>query len=476
MSIKKSIIHGIKWTASAKMVSQLATWGITIYIMRLLTPEDYGLLAMATVFTAFLLLLSEVGLGPALVQTKEIDKERLQQAFGVIIVSNVILTGIANIFAGGIAQFFDEPRLENIVRLLSIQFPINALTIIPGVLLQRNLSFKQQSLIELTTAILTSVSTLIFATKGLGVNSIVFGTLTGALVRCVSLYIVSPIYLKPSFRWKSIKDQYSYGRSVSTGRILWFFFNQIDTLIIGKILGKDALGIYSVAMHIASMPVQRISAIIGQVAFPVLARYQNDITSIRKTTIDAVSYISFIGFPLLWGISSVSDDLIIVLLGETWQSAIIPLKLISIMLPLRLIANILPSATDAIGKPELNLRNIQLATSVMPIAFLIGAQYGIIGVTLAWVTIYPLILLFNAFRITKPLGIKKIEFLSCIIPSLITALLMYIIVKALYYNTLYFSSTERLIILPITGASTYLTLSYFTNKKIILSLISKANK
>lgn len=476
MSITKSLSSGIKWTASAKILSQLATWGITIYIMRLLTPEDYGLLAMATVFTAFLLLLSEVGLGPALVQTSEIDNERLSQSFGVIIVSNIILMGIANIFAGTIALFFDEPRLENIIRLLSLQFPINALTILPSVQLQRNLLFKLQSLTELITAILTSISTLIFAINGTGVNAIVYGTLVGALVRCISLYVVFPIYLKPSFRWESITKQFAFGRSISTGRILWFVFNQIDTLIIGKLLGKDALGIYSIAMHIASMPVQRISAIVGQVAFPVLARYQNDIEAIKKTTIDAIRYIAFLGFPLLWGISSISNEIILVLVGPSWTEAILPLQIISLMLPLRLIGNILPSATDAIGKPELSVKNVKLSASIMPFAFIIGAQFGIIGVSLAWVTIYPIILIVNLFRIINPVGISKTTLLNAIIPAAISAAGMYITV--FYFRSIFInlSTINHLLILPVVGAIAYCFLSYITNRTTFLIIISNIRR
>lgn len=425
MTIRKQVLSGLKWTAGAKLSGQIITWGITLWVMRLLSPEDYGLLAMAMVFVTFLLMMAEAGLGSALVQKQDLDETKLRQAFGIVIVVNLTLLVLLNLLAPAIAGFFEDERLLPVLRVLSLYFLVIAMGVIPDVMLQRQLEFKKRSLIDLTAAVFSSILTLVLAFAHYGIWALISGTLFAGLWRAVAASVVIRFRLLPSFSWQGMRSLLSFGGNVTMSRLLWFFFTQIDVIIVGKLLGKEMLGFYSVAMHLASLPVQRVSSILNQVAFPVFSRFQHDRETLISYMIKAMRILSFFAFPVLWGISSTANETVLLLLGQKWQDAILPLQLLALMMPLRMLTNFLPTATDAFGRPDIGMKNVLLASLVMPVAFLVASRWGIVGVAVAWVTVYPVVLLINYRRSMRAMGLGLRDLIHAIAPAVISAIGMY---------------------------------------------------
>jgi O-antigen/teichoic acid export membrane protein len=406
MSLKNEVLRGLKWTAGAKFSGQLITWAITIFVMRLLAPSDYGLLAMASVLMALLGMFAEAGLGPALIQQAEVSQQKLRQAFGMILLVNLVLFGFLNLLAPLAAQFYSEARLVDIVRVLSIQFLLGPLCVIPDVLLQRKLEFKTRSLIEFGAAVLTSVATLLMALAGFGIWSLVLGNLAGISMRMVALNVAAPFFVFPSFSASGMRQVLAFGGQVTASRFLWFFYTQADTVIVGRLLGEHILGMYSVAMHLATLPVQRVSAILNSVVFPAVSRFQHEKELIASQLLKAFKLIGFIAFPVLWGMSSVAPELIAVLLGPGWSEAGLPFLVLTLVMPFRALAGFLPTVTDAVGRPDVGLRNVILGCLIMPLAFFAGAHWGMVGVSLAWVCVYPFVLFINMKRMLAVVGLS----------------------------------------------------------------------
>lgn len=352
MTVREQILTGLKWTAGGRLGAQVITWAITLIVMRLLTPEDYGLLAMANVFFAFMLMLSEAGLGPALIQKKNLDNTSLRSVFAIIIFTNASMLLLLNLSAPIIATFFNENRLIPILHVLSLQFLLNIFSTLPSSQLYRQLKFKSLSLINFSTTIIGSVLTLLMAYAQLGVWALVLGNLLASMLNVIAINIIAPSFLFPRFSLSGMRNLLSFGGNVTLSRLLWFFYAQADTAIVGKFLGKEILGFYSIAMQLASLPVQRVSAIINQVAFPVFSRIQDNQEQFCSFILKAARVLSLIAFPILWGIASIANEIILLFLGEKWQSAILPLQLLALMMPLRVLVHFLPSAVDALGRPE----------------------------------------------------------------------------------------------------------------------------
>lgn len=258
MTVREQVLTGLKWTVGGKLGAQIITWAITLIVMRLLTPDDYGLLAMASIFVAFMLMLSEAGLGPALIQKQDLDEASLRSVFAIVIIANIGLLLLFNLLVPIIADFFNEDRLIPILRVLSLQFLLKIFDTLPGVQLYRQLRFRSLSLINFSTTIAGSVLTLLMAFAQFGVWALVLGNLFAAILNVVAINIAAPVHLRPRFSLTGMRHLLSFGRNVTLSRLLWFFFTQADTTIIGKLLGKEALGFYSISMQLASLPVQNL--------------------------------------------------------------------------------------------------------------------------------------------------------------------------------------------------------------------------
>jgi O-antigen/teichoic acid export membrane protein len=274
-ALREKVVGGLLWVGTMRFAAQIVTWTITIVVIRLLGPADFGVLAMATVLVGFLGLFAEAGLGQALVQAPQVDELSLRRAFGAVIVINCVLFAICFAAANPVAHFFGEQRLVPIVRVLALQFLIGILAVIPAALLTRLLDFRRLAMIGLGGSVFGSLCTLFLAIHGYGVWALVAGTLGANLFNAIALNLIAPYFAGPLFNVSGARKLLAFGSQVTGTRLLWYLYSQSDLLIAGKLLGKEAVGLYSVSMHLASLPVQKMSAILNQVTFPAFARSQS---------------------------------------------------------------------------------------------------------------------------------------------------------------------------------------------------------
>ncbi|QBE63587.1 lipopolysaccharide biosynthesis protein [Pseudoduganella lutea] len=473
MSLKKDVLHGLKWVAGAKFASQIISWVITIIVMRMLVPADYGLMAMASVFLAWCAMFVEMGLAPALVQAKEVSTQKLRQAFGLFMVVNFTVMLLLVACAPLAERFFAEPNLANLIRLMSLQFVLAPFGLVSEVILQRGLNFRARSLLDLSQSVLTAFVTLALAWWGMGVWSLALGILVAAVYRTVAVNIVAPFPHMPLFSWHGMRELFTFGGKISASRFLWFFFTQADTVIIGRTLGGEILGVYSVALHLASLPVQRVSGILNQVAFPALARYQNDRAAIGRQLLKAFELVSLVAFPILWGMAATASDIVLVFLGKHWEEAILPLRVLALIMPFRTVVQFLPAVTDAVGRPGIALQNGIVACTLMPIAFYAGTHWGIFGVAMAWALVYPVVLLINMHRMLGVIGLTMGEVALRMLPAMLSGAAMCAAVTGVH--GMLDDMADRRIALAIqvgAGAVGYVAASCLLNRAAVVEIWS----
>jgi len=242
MNLKQKVLFGLGWSAGAKFLGQLITWAVTIIVMRLLTPGDYGLMGMAGVFIGLLSLINELGFGAALIQKQEIDENTLRQMFGMLLLINFFLFLVLLLIAPLIGSFFHEPRVVPIVRLLSTQFIINPFVIIPYSLLQREMDFKKMSIVEFIAALSGSGITLWLVLNGWGVWSLVWGSMTIIIIRTAGLNVVS-LYLRiPIFSIKGMAQVITFGVMLLSVGSCGFFTHRRIFLSLEGFLARKCLG------------------------------------------------------------------------------------------------------------------------------------------------------------------------------------------------------------------------------------------
>jgi O-antigen/teichoic acid export membrane protein len=466
MTLREQALSGFRWNASARLASQMITWAITLIVIRLLTPEDYGLLAMSTVFVLFFSAFSEFGLGAAVIQKSDIDESLLRRVFGTTLVIHFSLAALLMLAAPLIASFYDEPRVTAIIRVLSLQFILTAFVVMPDTQLQRRMEFRRRSLLDLSATIISSLSTLAMALAGWGVWALVLGTLISQVWKAIGLNWLAPFLHWPEFSLQGTRSLLRFGGQVTASQVLWLFFSQVDTIICGKWLGKEALGFYSVAMHIASLPTQRVLGIINQVAFPTFSRMQDNVRKVGENVLLGIRILSFFAFPLMWGISSTAQEIVEVILGAKWTPSAIPLQVLGLIMPLRMIANFVPAAVQGMGRSDILLRNAIWASVILPLAFLIGVNWGLLGISLAWLVASPLMFLQSMWRVLPALGLRMSQLFKAMMPAAGAGFIMYTAVTATRYI---FADGQggalRLCVLVAVGALAYCAISFGLNRK-----------
>jgi teichuronic acid exporter len=423
---KSLVVSSLKWQTLSKTLTQVVSWGSTILVMRLLSPNDYGLMAMAMVVLGFVTLISEMGFGSALVQSKDINDYQQRCLFGAALVVNSTAAILVAASAPAIAAFFSEPRLEMLITLLCIQLPMAALTTIPESIARRKMAFKSLSFVEMGCSLVSATVTCGAALAGWEVWALATGQAVVAVLR-PTLLIAKFGILSPAFGYKGIESLISFGSSLTVNRIVWYFYTQADMLIAGKLLGKEILGAYSVAVSLAALPMQKISSIANQVIFSSFSRIQDQQQKVSEATVRTVELIGLIAFPLSWGLAGTAQDFIPLVLGEKWSPAILPLQILAIITPLRIVSSLTSTIAIGVGLPKLDLLNTLTSATLIVPAFFFGAYYfGSEGLAYAWAFVYPICFIIILSRISTQINLPMMSIFYAMLPSVLSAVTMVI--------------------------------------------------
>lgn len=479
MNLRNDVLNALKWLAGARLFGQIISWSVTLLVIRILSPTDYGLMAIATVFIGFAALFREIGLYDAMVQKRDLEAYQIEQAFGLLILGNSFIYILIYFLAPVFSLFYDDTRLTLIIRILGLQFPLAAFGIVQDAMLSRNMDFRKKAYVNLSVVLGASLTTLAFAMFNFGVWALVFGNMAGTLIRPFGLTLAARHWCRPRFSSKGMTDLLRFGGFVTANRMIWYVYTQSDILIIGKVLGKEMLGIYAIAMQLASLPMQKVSGIINQIGLAAYSTVQNNMDLLKYNFLKVVRINSFLAFPIFWGISCISPELVRGVLSEKWQMAILPLQIISFMMPLRMVVHGGDSALDAIGKPHIGTFNSFIALLIMPVSFYFGSKYwGLIGASSTWLLVYPMIA-FMQLKLSLPaLAINIIDYFSSMSAPAIGSLVMYItvILSRIYIAEPFMSPLQGLVFLVTVGALVYTAFMWLARKSAFQEFISLLSK
>ena len=444
--------------------------------MRLLAPADYGLVAMAMVPIGLIQLMEALGMGSALVQKKDLERQMIEQVFALLLLFNLALFLLTYLTAPVIARFFEEPQLEPMSRVLGLQFLLISFSTVPDSLLRRDMRFRRKSIVVLISMVAHAAVTLSLAFSGFGVWALVLGQLAASLTLAVGLNLALGRVYRPRFDFTGMRSVIGFGSLVTAQRLLWYLYSQSDVFIIGKIMGKELLGFYAVAMQLATLPMQKIQGMLNEVGFAAFSRIQSDKEQMASHFLKAVRVLGFLAFPVFFGISSVAPEIVDVLLGEKWHPAILPLQVLSLIVPLRMVSNITTPALLGAGRAGVGLVNLVSACIIMPTAFLIGARWGLTGVAVAWVVAYPFQFLIVLYRSLPFIGVPMLNHLKTLQWPASSATLMYltVVLTRESLNGVAIQPGLTLFLLIAVGAVTYLTTMYLLQRETFGELVALA--
>jgi len=462
--MKAQVMSALRWSALAKLAGQIVNWGITLFVIRLLTPADYGLVAMLTLVMTFVAMIGDMGFGSSIVQASTLEKEDIRRTFGAALILNALVCGLMLIAAPAIAAFYGETRLVDMTRVSAIGFLGSGIASIYSGLLQREMRFRTSARIDILTGIAGNVGTLGLALCGFGPWALVLGSLIGVPVRVGLLLSSATRIYSPSFRLGETRKLWGFGGNLLITRIVWYWSSQADLLIAGKYLGKDLLGFYSVAVHLASLPMQRAAGIINGVAFAAFAKIQHDSRAVAANTRLGVRLMAFATFPILWGIGAVAPELVRVAIGPAWQESILPLTLIALTIPFRMIGSIISTTIMSMGRVDIAMITNVIGFFLLVPLFYVGARYGIVGLSVAWLVVTPLMFMLNMFRALPTLGLSMPGVISEIWRPLLSAAVMFVAVEGARRLLDGIGDVPRFAALVAFGAAIYCICAWLVNR------------
>lgn len=464
MTFRSQVLSALKWTLIGRFSTQFMSWTITIVVMRLLVPNDYGLVAMATIFSGLFALVAEVGLGSSLVQAKEVSAIQLRQIFAIVLLSNFAVFAIlAVVVAPLAAAFFGEPRLASLIQVVALQFIPAAFSVLPSAMLDREMQYRGRSVLDFLSSLCGGLATLALAYAGYGAWALAWGTVIGGTLRAVGLCWLKPYKEFPLFRFSGSGQMIRFGRDVAANQLVYYFYSQADSLIVGKLLGRYDLGLYSVSINLASMPASRMASILNQVAFPAMSKAKRDGENVSVYILKSMRGISLIAFPVMWGMSSVAPEIVSGLLGQNWLAATTALTLLCLIMPLRVLGPIIHAGLQSVGRADVSFKNTCLTAVVMCIAFVIGCQFDLFGLALAWVVAFPLMFFANAARACPHFDLKLGQIAAAIQrPALVSAIMYGAVAAARHWLTM--QPLPQLAILVAVGGVVYVGGSLILNK------------
>ncbi len=457
MSVERKALSALKWAAAGRLAGQTVSWIVTLVVLRLLSPTDYGLMAMVTVVIAISAAIADFGIGASIVQARALERSELQRLAGFVLVVHVALALLIVAGAPLAADFFNDQRLTLLIRASALQFVFAALGAVPEAMARRALSFKWLATVELASTIAMSLCTLALAWLGHGVWALVGGALIGAAFRS-ALLVARGDNVVPSFRLFGIASHLDYGWRAAASHILWSVIGQADAMIGGRLLPRDALGSYAVALQLAMLPMHKIMGVINPVAFTAVARLQDETQRLRLRLLLAARLVCGVSVPLLWGLGAVAPEVVLVVLGEKWSAVIIPLQLISLIVPLRMLGALLTTAIAATGRADLVLRNTLIVAAIWPACFVVGAQWGAQGLAASWLVAAPASFAVNVPAMSRALGLRFMQVIEPIGPTLLSGVAMIGGVAALRWAM---GEASVWLVAPIligAGAAVYLAL------------------
>ena len=372
-------------------ITAVIQWVSTIIVIRLLRPEDLGLVAMAIVYIEFARLISEFGLSTLIVQRRALTDHQTAQLGTLSVMFGTLLFAVSIALAPVIAAFFREPAVRGIVITLGITFPIGALAAFPSSLLRRDLAFSTLALVNGVERISQAVVTVSLAIAGYGYWSIVFGAVVAKVIRAAAAWASRPHRLAFPNQLDTIKDELWFGWHVVVTRITLYVRRLSDVAIVGRLFSTATLGAYNVAWTLARAPADRGMIVVSQVTPSIFAAAQHDAAALRRYLRILTEGAALFAFPAAVGLSIVGDDFVRLLFGERWIAAIGPLRILAIAAAFDPLMPFLSQILIATNHPKRNMQFAVATAVVMPIFLYVGSRWGVMGMALAWLVGQPLI-------------------------------------------------------------------------------------
>ena len=432
MSLLRSTVKNVGFVYTSIAVSRALGLVSTIILARLLFPSDFGILALAGFVTGLISQFSDFGIGMALVQRKDNVDEAKNAAFYMYIIMGILLYIVAFFAAPFAAQFFNEPVIQQVIRISGIGLIINSIGVVNRWLLFKELKFKKITIVDILRSSVTVVITIILAFYGFSFWSIVYGSLAGSILEALLLWAVNPWRPRLRFNKQITKELFHFGKYVFMSTIFVFFILNIDNVTAGRVLGTVFVGYYMLAFRFGNYSTTLVTHVVSRVIFPTFAKIQDDLERLRKAYLMQLKYVSMISIPMAFGTFAIASEFVTIVLGEKWTPVIPLLQILCFYGLFRSLQSGAGNIFYAVGKPQYSTKILSIELlGVLLFIYPMTLWYGLVGLSLIMTFGRIFELIYALALINKILNLSFISQIKIFSKPLLSSIIMLIAIYLL---------------------------------------------
>lgn len=431
--IKKQLTSGVFYNAVAKYTGVVISIVITGILSRLLTPEDYGTIVPVTVLISFFSILGDIGIGPAVIQSKELSHKELDSLFSFTVITGIILSVLFFMSSWLIAKIYDSDIFILLCQLLSVSLFFSCINVVPNALLFKAKMFRYLAVRSLIVQVVAGIVAIISAFLGAGLYALIIQSLISSFCLFLISYHENPLKLCIfHIEWEVMKKIRNFSSYQFLFDISNYFSVNLDKLLINKYMGAAQLGYYEKSYRLMQMPLQNIPFIITPVLHPIFSDMQNNLTSMRISYSKVIRFLAFVGFPLSILLYFSGQDLIFIIFGSQWTDSIPAFQILALSVGFQIIISTSGSIFQSAGTTHLLFLSGVLSAITVVIAVMTGLiVFGTIEAVSFLLLCAFIINFFQAYLIMYCVLFKT--GFKCFIKSLLSPLLLSVILACVLY-------------------------------------------
>jgi O-antigen/teichoic acid export membrane protein len=420
-----SKVHsGLFWSATnSTLVNFVAFFGFVV-LGRLLSPAEFGIVAMAAAAIALAGIFVPLGMAEALIQRREVQHEHFDTIFWLLVGSAVLLYALCIVFADLAAWYYGVAAVAQVMPVLALRLPAEAINAVPQAIIARHLDFHLLALRSAVGGVVTAVTGVTLALMGAGIWALVLSQILGVAVSALTSMLVVKWTPRLRFSFYHLKQILSYGIPSSGGSLIVFLTQQIDQMVIGLSFGEFQMGIYNLARRIQTFLISLLGSVAASVAHPAFSRIQDDMAQVREKFVVSASNVAIIVLPIFVGIISVAHDALALIFGDKWLPAAPVVIVLCIWGPIQCVGMLQGSLISGLGRPDWWFGYLFGSALLNIPVCLLSAPHGITAVAVALVGKAYLVWPISVAMACRLLGLSPVGYLVTFVSPLCAAMTM----------------------------------------------------
>ena len=426
--MKSQTIRSAKWVSLSQVIRQAVRFATLIVLARLLDPDDFGIMAMVVVVTGFVSMVGDLGVSAALIRERDPSPGLCSSAFWINVGFSVLAMLLVIAAADSVARFYNEPRVAPVLSVLSVTLFLTGIMLVQRALLERDMRFKDVALIETASTVLGALAAVAAALAGWGLWALVTQTLVIVAARTVGFWLRSSWSPRLVFHWHEVVRVSRFSLNLTGFVIVNYFARSADNILVGRVLGAQALGQYNVAYQIMLLPLRNVSYVVNRVLYPAIAKVQDSPARMRKAYLDTVHALATLTFPIMFGIWAVAEPAVAVLLGERWALVAALLAILAPLGAMQSVTALSGTIFKVTARTHIQFRWALVSLASYLTAFLVGLQWGVVGVAACYAAAQAILVTPALWLALHPIGAGPWQVLIAVSRPLLAALTMAIAV------------------------------------------------